>query len=80
MLAAGLGDSAPFWFSGNNDVGVLCVHGFTGTPFEVRHLGRRLNEGGFTVSGPALPGHTTSIDELDQTTWRDWYGRVAQSF
>ena len=80
MLASGLGDSAPFWFSGNNDVGVLCIHGFTGTPFEVRHLGRRLNEGGFTVSGPALPGHTTSIDELDQTTWRDWYGRVEQSF
>lgn len=80
MLASGLGDSAPFWFSGSNDVGVLCIHGFTGTPFEVRHLGRRLNEGGFTVSGPALPGHTTSIDELDRTTWRDWYGQVEQSF
>jgi carboxylesterase len=80
MLAPGLGDSAPFWLPGNNDVGVLCIHGFTGTPFEVRHLGRRLNEGGFTVSGPALPGHTTSIEELDRTTWRDWYGRVEQSF
>lgn len=80
MLASGLGDSAPFWFSGNDDVGVLCIHGFTGTPFEVRHLGRRLSEGGFTVSGPVLPGHTTSIDELDRTTWREWYGQVERSF
>jgi carboxylesterase len=80
MLASGLGDSAPFCFSGNDDVGVLCIHGFTGTPFEVRYLGQRLNERGFTVSGPALPGPTTTVDALDQTTWRDWYGHVEQSF
>jgi carboxylesterase len=80
MHPSGLGDSAPFWFAGSEELGVLCIHGFTGTPFEVRHLGRRLSERGFTVSGPALPGHTTSVAELDQTTWRDWYGRVEQSF
>jgi carboxylesterase len=80
MLASGPGDSAPFLFPGDSDVGVLCIHGFTGTPFEVRHLGRRLSEGGLTVSGPLLPGHATSIDELDRTTWRDWYAQVAQSF
>jgi carboxylesterase len=80
MLSTSLADSAPFWFPGGAELGILCIHGFTGTPFEVRHLGQRLSEQGLTVSGPALAGHTTSIAELDQTTWRDWYGTVEQSF
>lgn len=80
MLSSTLADSAPFWFPGSAELGVLCIHGFTGTPYEVRHLGQRLSEQGLTVSGPALAGHTTSVAELDQTTWRDWYGTVEQSF
>jgi carboxylesterase len=80
MLSTKQADSAPFWFPGNAELGVLCLHGFTGTPYEVRHLGQRLSEQGLTVSGPALAGHTTSIAELDQTTWHDWYATVEQSF
>jgi carboxylesterase len=56
--------------------GVLLVHGFTGTPFEVRLLGERLHERGLTVVGLRLPGHGTSAAELDRTRWTDWAAHV----
>lgn len=56
--------------------GVLCIHGFTGTPFEMRFLGQSLAERGMRVLGPCLPGHGTDLDDLEQTTWWDWYSEV----
>lgn len=73
-------ESAPFRFPGRPDAGVLCIHGFTGTPFEMRYLGQRLSERGYTAVGPTLPGHGTRVEDLDATTWRDWYQGVAQAF
>ena len=52
------------------------LHGFTGTPFEMRYLGERLHRDGFTVVGPTLPGHGTAAGELDRTGWPDWYAGV----
>lgn len=69
------GHAEPFALDGD-DVGVLCVHGFTGTPYEMRYLGERLHRAGFTVRGLQLPGHGTSVDELDRTTWHDWSAAV----
>lgn len=70
-----LGSAEPFAFDGD-DRGVLCVHGFTGTPFEMRFLGERLHRAGFTVRGLRLPGHGTTIEDLDKTTWHDWSAAV----
>jgi carboxylesterase len=70
--------AAPFDYPGDGR-GVLCIHGFTGTPFEMHYLGRRLAERGMTVRGPQLPGHGTSLEDLDATGWRDWAGAVAQA-
>lgn len=73
MSAHGPGE--PFDLVGD-DRGVVCVHGFTGTPFEVRFLGDRLHRAGFSVRGLRLPGHGTSVEDLDRTTWTDWAGAV----
>jgi carboxylesterase len=70
----------PFDLVGGDDIGVVLVHGFTGTPYEVRYLGERLAEAGFTVSGPRLPGHGTSMRDLDRTTWEDWAAHVERAF
>ncbi|MEO8549191.1 MAG: alpha/beta fold hydrolase [Kofleriaceae bacterium] len=59
---------------------VLCVHGFTGTPYEMRFLGEHLADAGFRVRGLRLPGHGTSPEDLDRTTWRDWAGAVEHAF
>lgn len=67
-----MADGDAFELAGD-DRGVLCVHGFTGTPFDVSYLGERLHERGLTVVAPRLPGHHTDWRDLDSTSWRDWY-------
>lgn len=78
MSGASIGSSAPFSFPGD-ERGVLCIHGFTGTPFEMRWLAEKLHTSGMTVVGPALPGHCDSIEALAQTTWHQWYDAMSRS-
>ncbi len=73
------GDAGPFDFDGGHERGVLCIHGFTGTPYEVRPLGERLASMGFTAVGPLLPGHGQDVHALNATTWRDWTAGVEQA-
>lgn len=65
-----LGD--PFDLVGDRAIGVLCIHGFTGTPYEMRYLGESLARAGYTVRGMRLPGHGTRWEDLDATRWSDW--------
>ena len=51
---------------------VLCLHGFTGTPFDVEALARALESRGHLVAAPTLPGHGGSVDDLAATTADDW--------
>ena len=62
----------PFLYQGG-DIGCLLLHGFTGTPQEMRRLGQFLHGCGYTVHGPLLAGHGTSVQQLSTTTWRDWF-------
>jgi carboxylesterase len=61
-------------------VGCLLIHGFTGSPPEMRPLGEYLVARGVTVSGPLLPGHGTTPQDLAATTWKQWYGCVEQAY
>jgi carboxylesterase len=54
------------------DVGVLLLHGFTGTPRDLAGLAEHLRAGGMTVSVPRLPGHGTNGMDFLQTGMRDW--------
>jgi carboxylesterase len=53
-------------------VGVLLLHGFTGSPFEVRLLGESLAGLGHAVEGPLLAGHCAPTVELANSRWPDW--------
>ena len=64
-----------FLYEGD-DRGVLLIHGLTGTPNEMRIVGKGLNKAGFTVYGLQLAGHCGSEKDLTRTGWRDWYGSV----
>jgi carboxylesterase len=69
-----------FYYPGNN-VGCLLVHGLTGTPFEMRELGKALNAQGFTVSGPRLAGHATDCwKDLADATWTHWYASLEAAY
>lgn len=58
--------------SGRADSAALCLHGLTGTPYEVRPLGAALAARGIRALGPALPGHNDTPGALAATTHRDW--------
>jgi carboxylesterase len=60
-----------FRFEGG-PVGVLLQHGFTGSPASMRPFGDWLAARGLSVAAPRLPGHGTSWEDLEGTTWRDW--------
>jgi carboxylesterase len=61
--------------------GVLVLHGFSGSPYEVRELGERLAGRGYHVVGPVLAGHERgSPEDLDRSTWRDWYRSAETAF
>lgn len=61
----------PFFFPGNQ-VGCLLIHGFTGTPFEMRQMGEHLADQGYTVLGPRLFGHATDMRDMIRARWGDW--------
>jgi carboxylesterase len=65
----------PFFFDGS-DLSVLLVHGFSGTPFEMRYLGERLNAAGARVLGVRLAGHAGTPEDLGATTHDNWYESV----
>jgi carboxylesterase len=65
----------PFSFSGGR-IGCLLVHGFTGTPKEMRLMGDHLKQQGHTVLGIRLAGHATTWQDLARTRWWDWLASV----
>ena len=69
----------PFAFD-RGPVGCLLLHGFTGTPAEMRPLGDHLAKRGYSVRAPLLPGHGTRVEDLARTDWRDWYSAARTSW
>lgn len=59
---------------------VLLIHGLTGTPTEMRFVGKGLAQAGFTVYGMQLAGHCGSEEDLLHTTWPDWYASVQAAY
>ena len=52
--------------------GVLILHGFTGSPWEMAPVCLALEARGYTVAMPVLAGHATVVQALNETTWQDW--------
>jgi carboxylesterase len=62
--------------STNKSVGVIFVHGFTGSPASMRPWADYFQERGYTVSVPRLPGHATQWQDLNRVKWQEWPARV----
>lgn len=65
---------------GAGRTGVLLSHGFTGTPSSMRPWARYLADAGLRVSAPRLPGHGTSWQQMNRTSWEDWYAAVERAY
>lgn len=73
-------DFAQPYRGGHGPVSVLFCHGFTGTPWSLREWAKAVEEAGYRVSVPRLPGHGTTWQELAVTEWMDWYSCVEREF
>lgn len=76
-----------FFLPGTNGGAVLLIHGYTGTPAEMRPLGDYLQQLGYTVLGVRLAGHGGSMEDVKNSTAEQWYAsakagyeRLAQQF
>jgi len=59
--------------------GALLVHGFPGTPAELRPLGASLHQLGWTVHGPLLPGFGAQIETLFERHYSEWINAVQKA-
>jgi len=53
------------------------LHGFAGTPPELRRLGEHLAAHGWRVEAPLLAGHGTTPEDQERTRWQDWAASAA---
>ena len=67
----------PFQIKGG-EAAALLVHGFPGTPAEVRPLARMLEGAGWTVHAPLLPGLGADLETLFDRTYTEWIAAIAE--
>jgi carboxylesterase len=70
-----LPDASP-WSHDGGQIGVLLIHGFTGSPKSMKPWGHYLADRGYTVRVPRLPGHGTRWQDMNLTTWDDWFAEA----
>jgi carboxylesterase len=58
----------------------LLIHGFTGTPKEMRWMGEYLNEQGYTCLGIRLSGHATDPEDIIRSRYSDWMASVEDGY
>jgi carboxylesterase len=65
-------DTNEFFLPGAG-VSALLIHGLTGTPYEMRHLGEQLAARGVRVRGVKVAGHAGLPEELGAVGYDNWY-------
>lgn len=63
-----------------NKTGILLIHGFAGTPEEVRPLFETLEAKGYVVECPLLEGHGKTKRDLSQSNHQDWIASVEHAY
>lgn len=58
----------------------LLIHGFTGTPREMRWMGEYLHRQGYTCLGVRLAGHATRPEAMIRSRWTDWAASVEDGY
>lgn len=75
-----LAGGAPIFIYRNGKVGVLLLHSYTSTPYEMRELANYLADKGITVYAPVIAGHGTCPEDLAKTSIAEWQQSVEQAY
>lgn len=74
-----MGGCEPFFLE-RGTTGCLLIHGFCGSPPEMRLVGEHLAEKGITCLGVRLAGHGTTPEDFSKTTWKDWMASAEEGY
>ncbi len=69
----------PFHLAAAPDRAAVLVHGFPGTPAEMRAVGECLHAAGWTVQAVLLPGFGPEIPTLIDRRYSEWVGAVVEA-
>jgi carboxylesterase len=71
----------PFFLPGRASApACLLIHGFTGTPKEMRWMGEALSGQGYPVLGVRLAGHATHPEDMIRSRYQDWMASVEDGY
>lgn len=73
-------DGSSKLLDGDKNIGFLLIHGFTATTIEVMGLARYVNERGYPVCAPLLPGHGSSPEDLNSKKFFEWIECVESAY
>ncbi|MCA1927190.1 MAG: alpha/beta fold hydrolase [Calditerrivibrio sp.] len=73
-------ENLPEYIKGENGIGVLLIHGFTASPFEMAELASFLNSKGFSVYNVRIVGHGSKSEYLDKLSYKDWYESIKYGY
>jgi len=62
------------------NTGILILHGFAGNVEEIKPLREYLEQRGYVVECPLLPGHGLTKKELAETSCEDWIAAAEQAY
>jgi carboxylesterase len=80
VAASPLVDPSAFDLPGRGRAAALCLHGLSGTPYEVRPLAEAISAAGIRAVGPALPGHNETPERLAATPHTFWLEAARAEF
>ena len=66
----------PYFLDAGGDTIAILIHGFTGTPDDLRELAKFLVSRGISVKVPLLAGHGRHWINLEDTSYYDWWKTV----
>ena len=72
-------DSNNYELNKDSKVGVMLIHGFASTTFEMSSLRNFLAQKGLRVSARNLPGHGTTVDNCNATKYEEWLTATEQN-
>lgn len=75
-----INSAKPRYLAGSRNTSILLIHGWSSYPGQVYYLADRLNEAGYGVMIPRLPGHGTNARDFLASGARDWIRRVEDAY
>lgn len=67
-----------YFFNPDSRLGIYIIHGFSSTTYEVKKIAQHLAKQGYKVKADNLPGHGTSIQDCNHTSYTEWLLFVEQ--